>query len=320
MKRMMLLAAGAALVLLGSAMSAEAKEQKVIAGIVFQQDQFFRTIQIGMEDAAKKEGVELLEANSDNRPDKEQDLVSTYISRKVDAIVISPLSRTASAAALNRAAAAGIKVITYNSTIDGDAPTAFLNSSQEDLGRSTGQAAARFIKTRLGGKGNIAILQYKSLVPEQSASRVKGFEDAVKAGGTIKIVADQDAWLAEKAVSVANDIITAHPEVNVIFAANEGGTVGAVQAVRNAGKQGKIFVFGTDGSQQLVNFLLSPDNVLQAVTAQLPYRMGYQAVEAAVAALDHKPVAKTIIVPAQPLNRTQPAVVKAFGQQLKKYK
>jgi ABC-type sugar transport system substrate-binding protein len=313
-----MLFAGVAALALGGMVSAHAAN-KVIAGIVFQQDQFFRTIQFGMEAAAKKDGAELLEANSNNNPENEQSLINTYISRKVDAIVISPLSKTASASGLNRAAAAGIKVVTYNSTIEGDTPAAFVNSSQEDLGRTTGEAAAQFIRQKLGGKANIAIIQFKALVPEQSAARVNGFLETVKAGGDVKVVADQDAWLAEKAVSVANDILTAHPEVNIIFAANEGGTVGAVQAVRNAGRQGKVFVFGTDGSQQLVNFLLSDDDILQAITAQQPYKIGYDAVETALAALDGKPVQKVQIVPGLGLQRSDPDAVKAFGQELKQY-
>ena len=69
---------------------------------------------------------------------------------------------------------------------------------------------------------------------------------------------------------MASDIITANPDVNIIYAANEGGTVGAVQAVRKAGKQGSIYVFGIDGTDQLAGYLLDDDNVLQSVTASVP--------------------------------------------------
>src|SRR5215207_6474607 len=99
---------------------AAAEDPKVIAGIVFQQDQFFRAFQIGMETAAANAGAELLQANSESKPDKEQSLINTYIARGVDAIVISPIGEQASAPVLGRAAEAGIKVITYNSTIAGD--------------------------------------------------------------------------------------------------------------------------------------------------------------------------------------------------------
>src|SRR5579884_1741362 len=58
-----------------------------MAGIVFQEDQFFRLILFGMRDAATKHNVELLEANSNNQPEKEFELVNTYASQHVDAIL-----------------------------------------------------------------------------------------------------------------------------------------------------------------------------------------------------------------------------------------
>jgi len=311
------LIAAAMITALGIAPAAAA-DGKTIAGIVFQQDQFFRALQIGMQAAAEKAGYELLEANSESKPDKEQSLINTYISRGVNAIVISPIGEAASAPALQRAKDAGIKVITYNSTVKGDIADAFLNSSQTQIGETTGEAAAKFIKEKLGGKAKIGVLQFKSLLPEQSGGRVNGFLSKAKSEG-VEVVADQDAWLAEKAVAVAGDIITANPDINILFAANEGGTVGAVQAVKNAGKQGQIFVFGTDGSEQLANFLLSEDDVLQAVTAQKPYEMGVLAVDTAIAAIEGKPVEKMMIVPVQGLSRTDPEGVKAFKEALKQY-
>ncbi len=293
-------------------------QEKTIAGLVFQQDQFFRAFQIGMETAAQEAGVTLLQANTESKPDREQSLIDTYIARGVDAIIISPIGEEASAPVLKRAADAGIKVITYNSTIAGDVPVAFLNSSQEQLGATTGGVAKAFIADHLDGKAKIGVLQFKSLLPEQSGARVKGFLDQVQGDG-VEVVADQDAWLAENAVAVAGDIITANPDINIIYAANEGGTVGAVQAVRNAGKQGQIFVFGIDGSEQLANFLLSDDNVLQAVTAQAPYDMGHLAVETAIAAVDGQPVEKLIIVPVTGLSRGDPDGVKAFAESLKRF-
>ena len=63
----------------GDQQEAPAEKKLKIAGIVFQEDQFFRLIQFGMQDAADKAGVELLLANSANKPDKEIQLVNTYI-------------------------------------------------------------------------------------------------------------------------------------------------------------------------------------------------------------------------------------------------
>lgn len=318
MNRRMLLALPAGFVAMALTAGSAFAEGPTIAGIVFQQDQFFRTIQLGMEAAAKAAGAQLLEANSESKPEKEVNLIDTFVSRGVDAIVISPISSTASAPALQRAKDAGVVIVTYNSGVEGDIPVSYLNSSQRDLGESTGKAAADFIKNQLGGKAKIATLGFKALLPEVSADRVNGFLDEAKKGGELDIVSQQDAWLAEKAVAVAGDIITANPDVNIIYAANEGGTVGAVQAVRNAGKEGKIFVFGIDGSEQLADFLLDKDNVLQAVTAQQPFQMGSMAVQAALDAIAGKPVEKTVIVPVLSLTRSDPDAVKAFKDNLKK--
>src|SRR3954451_3314210 len=84
----------------------------LIAGVVFQQDQFFNGIELGMKSAAGKAGgVELLLANTEGRPEKEAALIDTYVSRVVKAIVISPISPKGSIPALKRASDQGVKVI-----------------------------------------------------------------------------------------------------------------------------------------------------------------------------------------------------------------
>ncbi|MEV8467293.1 substrate-binding domain-containing protein [Fluviibacterium sp. DFM31] len=308
----------AAAITVGALTGAARADDLTVASVVFQQDQFFRTIQMGMTAAAEAAGVTLLEGNSDSKPEKEISLIDTYIARGVDAIVISPVSKVASIPALKRASDKGIKVVTYNSTIDDTSiPVSYLNSKQRDLGNSTGQMAAAFIQSELGGKAKIATLGFKALLPEISADRVDGFIEEAEKGNEIEIVSQQDAWLAEKAVQVAGDIITANPDVNIIYAANEGGTVGAVQAVRNAGKAGEIFIFGVDGTEQLLTFLLDGDNVLQAVTAQQPYVMGQMAVENAIAAAKGEEVEQTVIVPVLGLSRTDEAGANEFLDYLK---
>lgn len=308
--------AAAAAFVLGTAAASAA--EPVIGGIVFQQDQYFRGIQIGMQDAAKGHAT-LLEGNSANKPEKEATLVDTYVSRGAKAIVVAPISAKASVRALQRANDKGVKIVLYGTHLDATFPVAFIGTSDSDIGQGTGKLAAQFIKDKLGGKATVGILAFRSQLPEQSDARTNGFLDAAKAGGaTLDVVARQDAWLAEKAVAVASDLLTAHPDINVIYAANEGGTVGAVQAVRRAGRQGKVFVFGTDGSEQLANFLLDPDGVLIATTAQQPVKVGADAVQTALAAIAGKPVDKQVMVPALPLSRADKAGVEAYLADIKR--
>jgi ABC-type sugar transport system substrate-binding protein len=230
----------------------------------------------------------------------------------VDAIAIAPLNPKASIPALQRAHDAGIKVVTFDSYIDADFPASNIRSDQTSLGRLTGQEAYRYIQERLGGRAKVAIITYMSLLPEPASQRTQGFENEIKKLPGVEIVARQDAWLAEKAMSVVESILTAHPEVNIVWAANEGGTVGAVTAVKNAGKAGQIVVFGTDISEQMADFLLADDNILQAVTGQKPFDIGMQAVETAVRAVKGEKVEKLVALPGVLFTRQKPEEVRKY--------
>jgi ABC-type sugar transport system substrate-binding protein len=307
----------AALIVTVSGCIKRADGKKRIAGIVFQEDQFFRLVLFGMKDAAARNGAELLEANSAGKPDKEIQLINTYIASGVDAIVISPLSSKASVSALSRAREKGIVVVTYNTTVEGDIPVSYIESDQADLGRSTGRAAREYVEKNLGGKATVAILATQSQTPEQSTMRVGGFTEEITKLPGVTIVAEQDAWLAEQAVKKGGDILTAHPGLNIIWGANEGGTVGAVMAVKNAGKAGKVAVFGTDIGEQLMDFLLAEENILQATTGQRPFEIGSMAVSAAVKTLKGEPVEKRVSLPGQLLSRLKPDEVRQFKEHLK---
>ncbi|WP_330628300.1 substrate-binding domain-containing protein [Thioclava sp. FTW29] len=285
----------------------DAQGKTVIASIVFMGDQFMTSMQSGIRDVAKAHGAEVLELNIDGDITKEAQAIDTYISRGVDAILIAPVSATNSAAALARAKAKGITIVALNGGLaDPDLADATFATEDRELGTHTGEAAAAFIKDRMGGRAKIGILAFSSLLPEQSAARVGGFRDTVTKGTQIDILGTQDAWMPEKAVQVATDMLTAHPDINLLFAANEGGTVGAMQAVRNAGRMGKVYVFGIDGSEQLARGLMASDDVLQATTAQSGQAMGRAGAEAAFALMDATgQVAKMNKVPVVPLQRGQ---------------
>jgi ABC-type sugar transport system substrate-binding protein len=291
--------------------------RRKIAGIIFQEDQFFRLVLFGMRDAASKNGADLLEANSEGKPDKEIQLINTYIAGGVDAIVVSPLSARASVIALGRAREKGITIITYNTNVEGDIASSYIESDQTALGRSTGAAAREYVERRLGGRANVAILAFQSQAPEQSTMRVNGFREEVTKLPGVKIVAEQDAWLAEQAVRKGGDMLTAHPEIDVLWGANEGATVGEVMAVKNAGRGGRVAVFGTDTGEQIAGFLLDDDGILQAVTGQQPYEIGSRAVESALSVLKGENVAAKQSLPGVLLTRTDPEAVKKFAARLK---
>lgn len=299
---------------------AQSGKKKVVAGIIFQEDSFMRYNLLAMRDVvvAKPFSGTFLEGSSFNKIDEETKLVGTYVSRGVDAIVITPVDDKASIPALKAAKERGIKVIIYNTGLaDKSIYEASYMTSAEELGSSTGKVAKEFIQKNYGTQPvQIAVLQFKTVAPVQSAGRVGGFTSEIKALKNVKIVADQDAWLTDMGVSKGATIITANPNLNIIYAANEGGTIGATLAVKNANKQGKIFVFGTDGSPQIAELLMSSDNILQAATSQSPYLMGKLSAEAAVKVLNGEKITqKDNNVPTVLLSRDNPQGIKAFNEE-----
>ncbi|MHB1443521.1 MAG: substrate-binding domain-containing protein [Candidatus Humimicrobiaceae bacterium] len=301
--------------------AAEKPAELVVAGVVFQEDQFMKLLEKGYIDAAKDAGVKCLTGNTANDQSKEVELINTYLAQKVNGLAIAPLDPKTSGPMLKKANDAGMKIAVTNVELS-DAPyiVADYTSSNKNIGQTTGKAAAKFIQEKLGGKANIAILQFKSLLPVQSGDRVNGFLEELKSLPGVKVVADQDAWLQDKAIAVAGDILTANKDIDIIYAANEGGTIGATMAVKNAGLAGKVFTFGTDASEQLVSMLKDPDNILQAITGQDPYNQGYKAMDTLIKALKGEDVSATqgkiTIVPGIALRRDDPDGIKKFETDL----
>jgi ABC-type sugar transport system substrate-binding protein len=282
-----------------------------IAGVVFQSDTFMQTVQAGMQAAAEELGAEVILGNTDNKLDKEASMIDDYISRKVDAIVITPISADGSVAALKRAKDAGIQVICFNTCVnDASIPSAFLVTKNEDLGMKSGEAAVKFITEKLGGQAKVGILNCDQF--EGCPPRKEGFLAQLKAVTGAEVVADQAGWLADKAQPVSEAMLQANPDINVLWAANEGGTVAHANAVKTLGLGDKVYVFGTDMNNQMGQMLQAPDNILQGVTGQAPYQMGYDAFMTMVRVMNGETVEAVTNTPTIFFGRGDDAMIKKF--------
>lgn len=272
-----------------TAFAEEAKkpEDIKVAGIVFQDDQFMNMLTQGYIAAADELGVEILTDNTNNDSAKEVELINTYLAQGVDGLVIAPLNADASVAALRDADSKGMKVALTNIDLtDADFIVAGYTSNDYNNCYLAGQEAAEILKENGKDKDvKIAILQFASQLPDISKNRIEGYKKGLEDGGiTYEIVADQDAWLQDTALTAASSIMTANQDLDAIIAVNDGGTIGAVTAVQNAGED--IMVFGHDGSDQISSMILDDASPLKSVVAQDPYGMGYKAMTALVKAIE----------------------------------
>ncbi|MEP3274803.1 MAG: substrate-binding domain-containing protein [Stappiaceae bacterium] len=279
------LAASAIALTIGTAALAE---DLTIAGVVFQSDTFMQTFQDGIQAAADEKGVTLILANSETDLAKESNILNDLIVRQIDGLIISTFAADGSVAAVSEVVKAEIPVVCANTCLREDARkgvSSFLATKNIDLGLKTGEAAAAYIKANLDGKATVGILNCDTF-PEACLPRKEGFLSALKdAGIEVEVVADQTGFLADAALPISEAMLQANPNINILWAANEGGTTAHVLAVQSAGLGDEVKVFGTDMSGQHAQFLQADNGILQAVTGQAPFQLGYDALNLTLAAI-----------------------------------
>lgn len=220
---------------------------------------------------SKGQEDEIVQVDAGGDIAKESELFQNFISRDVDAIMVQAQNATGSAASFKRAKQAGIPIFCWNTCLTPELQkqyvTGFVASDDEKLGKTTGDAASAFIKEKLGGSANIVMVHCTSLDP--CKLRQKGFLGALDAAGVkYKVLARQEAVVADKAAPLANAMLTANPSTNIVFAQNDGAVVGAVNAVKTRKLGDEVKVFGVDGGSVISEMLRAPDEILQFTTAQ----------------------------------------------------
>lgn len=267
----------------------EAAKPLKIGVIMLQGDTYFQGIQSGLEAAVQADGGSVVTGLSNNDPATEAQVAQNMIEAGVDAILMQPSAGDASVPTMQRITDAGITLVCYGNCLGATTEPALvkgvIQTDNTALGTGTGTVAAQYIKDNLGGTAKIGILNCD--IASACKLRKAGFKKALEdAGVTAEYVTDQEAYLADKATAVTTDILTANPDIQAIWASNDGGTTGAVIGVKQAGKQ--IPVFGTDISTQLEEFLAANDNILQVTTGQDPVATAQGAYEMAKMALAGK--------------------------------
>lgn len=240
---------------------------------------FWVSVQAGAMAAGKELKVDVLWNGPPTETDyaRQVQIVDSMIARQVDGLAVAAQDRTTLNASLDRAAAAHIPVTVFDSGVDSKNYLTYLATNNDQAG----EMAARKLGELLRGKGKIAMLM--NLPGSKSTvDREAGFESVMrKEFPGIQIVARQYSMSDRaKAVDVAENFLTAQPDLDGMFASAEPGSVGAALALKSRGLAGKVKVVAFDASDDLVQDLR--DGSVDALVAQDPFRMGYEAVKTLV--------------------------------------
>jgi ribose transport system substrate-binding protein len=143
-----------------------------------------------------------------------------------------------------------------------------------------GKLAGEYLVKVTGGKAHVGILEG---IPghETGDSRMRGFRDAIKDASGVTVVASQPAnWERDQGFNVFQNMLQAHPDIDSVFACSDLMALGAVEAIRAAGKTGTIKVIGFDALDDAKKAIAA--GTMAASVAQFPSEMGKAAVESAV--------------------------------------
>lgn len=223
----------------------------------------------GFEDAVKKFGGTLTITDANYDPKRQSDQIDAFIQSKPTAIFVTAADPAAIAPAVKRAIDAGIPVFAADSLIPGVAVTSTALSNNFGMGVVTGE----FIAKRLGGKGNIAVVDLPS--NETWDLRALGLKWALQQYPDIKIV---NTWSFNPSGSTTprqgvEGILAANPDIQAVWCAWDGAAMEGALALQAAGKT-KVFTTGIDGGKLVFDHLNSGTGVALSM-AQSFYEMAY---------------------------------------------
>jgi len=259
---------------------------------------YWQAIKQGIEDAGKEAGISLIVMSPNNDQAKEEDLnlCEAAISQKPAIIVLGAETTAIGLQCFRESQKQGIKVADIDATVSVDQA----KNSGVDLSFTIGadntmigRRAAQFIsRTTTSQAPKILILEGVMGSPP-STDRVAGFkQELAKILPQAKVVASISAeWDRLRALTITADTLAKTPDLNAVFAANDVMALGAIEAIRAAGKTNQIIVVGVDGVPDARKAILA--GRMTASITQLPYLIGKRSVQIATKSVNGQCVGRT---------------------------
>jgi len=246
---------------------------------------FFVDMRRGAQEAADRLGVNLQVQAAEREIDveKQMQIVENMIQTGIQALVITPSGSREIVSALVKAKNAKVPIVIVDTRVDAKAAADAGVKTETFVGSDNyagGKLAGEYLVKVTGGKAHVGILEG---IPghETGDSRLRGFRDAVKDAAGVTIVASQPAnWERDQGFNVFQNMLQAHPDIDSVFACSDLMALGAVEAIRAAGKTGTIKVIGFDALDDAKKAIAA--GTMEASVAQFPSGMGKAAVESAV--------------------------------------
>ncbi|MBJ2348380.1 MULTISPECIES: sugar ABC transporter substrate-binding protein [Pseudomonas] len=190
---------------------------------------------------------------------KQLSQVESFISQKVDALIVNPVDTAATQRITKAAVAAGIPLVYVNRRPDDPKlPQGVVTVASDDL--EAGRMQMQYLADKMGGKGDIVIL-LGDLANNSTTNRTKGVKEILAKYPGIKIEQEQTGtWSRDKGMTLVNDWLTQGREFNAVVSNNDEMAIGAAMALKQAGtKKGSVLIAGVDGTPDGLNAIKKGD-------------------------------------------------------------
>ena len=226
--------------------------------------------------------------------------------------MLVPASSDGTVPVVEQAIAAGIPIINDGIATHTDKVSGFVGEPSYVMT----ELLAAYVADKVGGNGEVAMLSGPAGL-DLTKLRVDGFKEYLGKFPGLKVVADKfTSTSSAEALNTMQDFLQGHPNLKVVYTFNGPVAIGAVQALRAAGKKaGDVIVVTTDMEVETERMI--KDGWIQATVVSQPVTMAGLAVKHAIAAAEKKPYPKTELTQASMITQTTVGDVDLSGQECK---
>jgi ribose transport system substrate-binding protein len=260
-----------------SAASDSAGSEAVKIGYVINtlNNPFFVSVKDAAEAEAKKLGVELSVVNANNDLATQLSGVEDLIQQGINVLILDPVDSAGAIPAIQAANDAGVKVITTGRAVEGADVVTHLGYNEVKHGMEAGT----FLAEALGGKGKVIELQ-GVMGTSTAQERSQGFQQAMANYPDIEILSSQSAnFDRAEALTVMENLLQAHAEIDGVYASNDEMALGALQAIEAANRT-NIIIVGNDGTLDALQAI--EQGKMKGTMAIYPNQYGEKAIQIAV--------------------------------------
>ncbi len=254
------------------------------------QADFFNQIKLGVEGYANEKGIEVITVDAKGDTATQVSQVQDLITQDIDAFIYIPAGAAAATVPTRLARKAGIPVINVDRFPETEPGDTFIAGES----KQSAYEVCSYIINQAGGRGEMIIIHgQKGTTPE--VDRAEGCMRAIQENPDVKLVGQQwtEMWSPNEGFSVAQNMLQAHPDVNIIFAQADGLALGAAKAVDVAGLTDQVIIGGYDGDVAALEYLAKGEGAFVVTATQQTQAMGRLAVDSALAVAKGEKIPKS---------------------------